>query len=159
MQPSNGSQSNGNNAPASTLTIGEVAAAAGIEASTLRYYERIGLLPPPPRRSGRRCYTPHILPLLAIIKLAKDAQFTLPEIHQLLYTHDHDSSTLSDRWRMLAARKLEEINQIISRALEMKHLLEEGLESDSLHWELDQCPPLENAKFKIKKAKKVMRDE
>src|SRR5690242_14051643 len=72
-------------AQADRLTIGEVAALAGVQASTLRYYERIGILPRPPRVSGQRRYSREILALLAVIQLAKEADFSLPEIQALLY--------------------------------------------------------------------------
>jgi MerR family redox-sensitive transcriptional activator SoxR len=118
------------------LTIGEVATLAGMRTSTLRYYESIGLLPPPRRISGQRRYSQEILSVLAIIQLAKEVNFSLPEIKTLLYG---ESSIPSERWRQLAEHKLREVNAVIARAEEMKHLLEESLDSDALHYELDQC--------------------
>ncbi len=121
------------------LTIGEIARLAGVATSTLRYYESIGLLPSPKRVSGQRRYTREVLQILAVIQLGKDANFSLPEIRTLLYD-DSNSRTLSERWRALARQKLDEIDAIIARALEMKALLEEGLRSDSLLYELDSMP-------------------
>lgn len=121
---------------AEKLTIGEVAALAGLQASTLRYYESIGILPPPNRISGQRRYSREILSVLAIIQLAKEANFSLPEIKTLLYGEE---SIPSERWRKLAEQKLNEVNAIIARAQEMKQLLEESLDSDALHYELDEC--------------------
>src|SRR5262245_23523190 len=118
------------------LTIGEVAALAGLPSSTLRYYERLGILPAQIRTSGQRRYTRDLLPVLAVIQLAKDAHFSLPEIKALLYG---EGGTPSERWRQLAEQKLHEINAIIARAQEMKELLEEALSSDALHYELDKC--------------------
>ncbi len=125
----------------SALTIGEVASSAGVEPSTLRYYESIGLLPAPRRQSGRRCYSPDILPILAVIKLAKDVNFSLEEIRELLYGQPLDNTSLADRWRNLAHRKLHEVNALIERATEMKHLLEDGLACDALQFELDIVMP------------------
>lgn len=121
-----------------TMTIGEVARLAGLEPSTLRYYESIGLLPAPRRISGRRCYTAEVLPILAVIQLAKEANFTLHEIDMLLHGFSEDM-TPSERWKTLARRKLEEVNAIIANALEMKRLLEEALECESLQVELDSA--------------------
>jgi MerR family transcriptional regulator, redox-sensitive transcriptional activator SoxR len=118
------------------LTIGEVAALAGLQTSTLRYYESIGILPPPNRISGQRRYSREILSVLAIIQLAKEANFSLPEIKTLLYG---EGSIPSERWRQLAKHKLHEVNAIIARAEEMKLLLEESLDSEALHYELDEC--------------------
>jgi MerR family transcriptional regulator, redox-sensitive transcriptional activator SoxR len=116
------------------LTIGEVAKQAGVQTSTLRYYEQIGILPPPKRVNGQRRYNREVLIVLAVIQLAKDANFSLTEIKDLLYG---DTGKPSERWQQLAQRKLEEINAVIARAEEMKLLLEEALESDALRYELD----------------------
>ena len=119
------------------LTIGEVAAMAGLQASTLRYYESIGLLPPAKRVSGQRRYTTAILSILAVIQMAKEASFSLPEIHALLHSRT-DGEVLSQRWQSLAAAKIRELEIVISRAQDMKMLLEEALSSDALQFELDQ---------------------
>jgi MerR family redox-sensitive transcriptional activator SoxR len=120
------------------FTIGEIAAFAGVQTSTLRYYESIGILPSPRRVSGQRRYSRDILQILAVIQLAKEANFTLPEIRALLYDYS-EYRTPSERWKELARRKLHEVNEVIARAQEMKQLLEEGLECDSLLYELDSC--------------------
>ena len=62
------------------LTIGEVARRAGIRTSAIRYYESVGLLPAPPRMSGRRRYDPSIVQRLAVLHLAQEAGFTMAEI-------------------------------------------------------------------------------
>ena len=61
------------------LRIGEVARQAGIATSALRYYERVGLLPAPPRVSKRRLYDQNILGRIRIILLARDAGFSVSE--------------------------------------------------------------------------------
>lgn len=119
-----------------SLTIGEMASLIGVQTSTLRYYESIGILPPPRRVSGQRRYSRDLLPVLAVIQLAKEANFSLPEIKTLLYG---EGGTPSERWKSLALEKLVEINAIIVRAQEMKQLLEEAIHSDALHYELDRC--------------------
>ena len=43
------------------LSIGEVARRAGVRPSALRYYEKVGLVAPPPREHGRRRYAPSVL--------------------------------------------------------------------------------------------------
>lgn len=118
------------------LTIGEVARMAGLQTSTLRYYESIGLLPPPRRVSGQRRYASSILQLLAVIQLAKDANFTLPEIHDLLY--GDSNLTPAERWQNLAHHKIRELDDIIALAQEKRALLIEGVECDALQFELDE---------------------
>ena len=66
------------------LTIGELAARAGLRPSAIRYYEARGLLPAPDRRSGRRIYAASALDRLAAIRLAKGAGFTVSEVRALL---------------------------------------------------------------------------
>ena len=67
------------------LTSGELASAAGVGPETLRFYERRGLLPEPPRRvSGRRAWPTSAVTRLRFIRSAKEAGFTLAEIRELL---------------------------------------------------------------------------
>lgn len=67
------------------MRIGEVAARTDVSIQTLRYYERIGLLPAPPRQtSGYRQYNPDALRRVHFIRRAQDLGFTLQEISDLL---------------------------------------------------------------------------
>ena len=70
---------------ASTMRSGQLAAAAGVNVETLRYYERRGLLPEP-RRSpgGYREYDEDALTLLRAVKTAQRLGFTLDEVAELL---------------------------------------------------------------------------
>jgi MerR family regulatory protein len=54
------------NSPSELLTIGDVSRQAGKAASSVRYYEHIGLIPAPVRISGRRRYPPAVLRTLAV---------------------------------------------------------------------------------------------
>ena len=63
------------------LSIGDVAKAVGAKIVTIRYYEKIKLLPAPPRtESGRRVYGPTEARKLAFIRRARELGFTLDEI-------------------------------------------------------------------------------
>ena len=67
------------------LTTAEVAGQAGVNVQTVRYYERRGLLPEPPRRpSGYRQYDAAHVKRIRFIKRAQDLGFTLAEIDELL---------------------------------------------------------------------------
>lgn len=118
------------------MTIGEVADIAEVATSTLRYYEDIGLIRPHRRVKGRRRYLPDILPVLAFIQLAKDANFTLDEIKELLHEFPIEMP-ISERWQVIANRKIEEINQVIREAQSTKALLEESINCQYLHFEMD----------------------
>ena len=129
------------------LSIGEIAEIAGIRSSTLRYYESIGLLPRPKRVGGQRRYTTAILSLLAIIEMAKQANFSLPEIHTLLHP-ENNNEMLSQRWKTLANDKIQELEAVIERAKSMKALLEESLHSTALHFELDHLESTEQPRIR-----------
>ncbi|MEC9433844.1 MAG: helix-turn-helix domain-containing protein [Pseudomonadota bacterium] len=62
------------------LDIGEVAAAAGLPPSTLRYYDEIGLVPSDGRRGLRRLYAPDALLQLKLVAMGRAAGFSLDEI-------------------------------------------------------------------------------
>jgi MerR family redox-sensitive transcriptional activator SoxR len=112
-------------------TIGEVARRAGLRPSAVRYYESVGLLPPPRRINGRRHYDATVLQHLAVIGVAQQAGFTMAEIGILLHGFAADVPP-SARWRTLAQQKLPEVDQLIQRAQAMKRLLEEGLDCGCL---------------------------
>ena len=106
-----------------TLTIGEVAARAGVNTSHIRYYERVGVLPRPERTSGRRRYGEDVLHRLAIIDVAQRAGFTLEEIRDLTGPANQ-GATAGERIRELAERKLPDIETLIARADAMRGWLE-----------------------------------
>ena len=66
------------------MQISEVAKRVGIRASAIRYYERIGLLPPPARISGRRFYGADVLDRLTVIRFGLKVGFSLKELSLLL---------------------------------------------------------------------------
>ena len=118
------------------MTIGEVARRAGVRPSAVRYYESVGVLPAPRRVNGRRRYESEVLELLAVVRIAQQAGFTMSEIRTLLHGFSADTPP-SARWRMLAREKLPEVEALIERALGMKRLLERGLRYDCLR--LEDC--------------------
>jgi len=97
------------------LRIGAVARGAGLQPSAIRYYERVGLLVPPPRVGGRRRYDPGVLHRLAVIAVAQQASFTIEEIRTLLHGFDADTPAAA-RWRALTECKPREIEALIARA-------------------------------------------
>jgi MerR family transcriptional regulator, redox-sensitive transcriptional activator SoxR len=118
------------------LTIGEVARRAGIRTSALRYYESIGLLPPPKRVNRWRRYDESILQLLAVLQLAQKAGFTMAEIQTLFHGFAPDTPPAA-RWRVLAHQKMEELDALIQRSQQMKHFLANGLRCNCLR--LEDC--------------------
>ena len=104
------------------LTIGQVAAEAGVASSAIRYYERRGVLPQPDRVAGQRRYGRETVDRLGIIDTAQRAGFSLDEISELLQGADHGRA--SERLRELARRKLPEAEARIERAEAMRRWLE-----------------------------------
>jgi MerR family mercuric resistance operon transcriptional regulator len=67
------------------VTIGQLSKLTGVNIETIRYYEKIRLLPAPPRRdNGRRAFGPTETRVLAFIRRARQLGFTLDEIRALL---------------------------------------------------------------------------
>lgn len=66
-------------------SIGDLAKATGTKVVTIRYYERIGLLPEPPRTSGNyRAYDKKHRERLHFIRRCRDLGFTLEQVRELL---------------------------------------------------------------------------
>ena len=115
------------------LTIGQVADAAGINASAIRYYERHGLIPEPVRLGGKRRYDTDVLERLSVLEVAKRAGFSLDDI-RLLFDATDRGTPAHAQLKELASRKLPEINGLISHAEEVKRWLEsaDGCTCDTL---------------------------
>ncbi len=106
------------------MTIGEVAGRTGLRASALRYYESVGLARPSERRNGRRLYDESIFQVLALIRLAQAAGFSIAEVKELLHGFG-EAAPASARWQALARRKLIEVVRKIERAQRTRLLLEQ----------------------------------
>ena len=104
------------------MTIGEVAARAGVRTSAIRYYEAVGVLPEPDRVAGQRRYDDHVLRRLAIVDVAQRAGFTLDEVRELF--GGADGGAAHEVVRSLADRKLPAIEALIDRAEAMRCWLE-----------------------------------
>lgn len=105
------------------LTIGEVAGRAGVATSSIRYYERIGLLPEPERSQGQRRYRADVLGRLGFIGVAQSAGFKLAEIKELIEGVD-SASGMGEQMRSLSTRKLDEVEALLERTKAMKGWLE-----------------------------------
>lgn len=123
------------------LSIGEVAEQAGVLASKIRYYESVGVLPPPERSGGQRRYGPRAIQRLQVIAVAQQAGFTLGEIGELL--RRSESGQASQELQTLARRKLPEVTALIGRAESMKSWLEVASGCDCST--LDLCGLFEEA--------------
>lgn len=87
------------------MRTSEVAAQARVNAQTLRYYERRGLLPEPARtRSGYRTYTPQAVRVVRFVKRAQQLGFTLDDIAELLHLAEGGPAPCDEARAMARAR-------------------------------------------------------
>ncbi|MDZ7752899.1 MAG: MerR family transcriptional regulator [Gammaproteobacteria bacterium] len=102
------------------LTIGRLAAVAGVNVETVRYYQRIGLIiaPVKPARGYRR-YPPDAVERIRFIKRAQELGFNLREIAELLSLNDGDCNEA----RLMAEHKLEAIRRRMDDLGAMAHEL------------------------------------
>jgi Hg(II)-responsive transcriptional regulator len=92
----------------------QVAQRAGVNAQTLRYYERRGLLPDPPRTSaGYRAYGPDAVRIVRFVKRAQELGFSLSEIEMLLHLADGGPESC-DAARQLAEKKVVDLDAKIA---------------------------------------------
>ena len=122
------------------LSIGQVADAVGVNIQTLRYYERVGLMPAPKRsRAGYRLYTEDTVRMVSFVKRAQELGFTLEEVETLLKLQD--GANRAEVRRVASARR----EQIRARMADLRrmervltHLLEECEAGKTPH-----CPIIE----------------
>ncbi len=119
------------------LTISEVAQQVSLQASAIRYYERIGLLPPAQRVSGQRRYDTSALYRLAIIQWARRLGFTLDEIRQLFFGF-RNVTRASQRWQTLSRKKLAELDGLMDGIKTVRRLLKKMMQNCRCDT-LEQC--------------------
>jgi DNA-binding transcriptional MerR regulator len=77
-----------------TLKIGQVARLANVSVDTVRYYERVGLLPPAKRRSsGYRVFDGTAVDRIKLVKQLQDLSLTLEEVDAMLVAINEDATT------------------------------------------------------------------
>lgn len=92
-----------------SFTIGRLSSAAGVNLETVRYYERIGLMPPPARTaSGHRVYEQAHLKRLAFIRRARELGFSIEDIRTLLALAEPSQVSCANV-REIAQTHLEEV--------------------------------------------------
>lgn len=102
------------------MRIGELAAAAGTTPKTLRYYESVGLLPPPQRTlNGYRDYPEHVISRLDFIRRGQSAGLSLARIGEILRIRDDGQAPCAHVDTLLVTR-LDEIDQQIADLLQLR---------------------------------------
>jgi len=125
------------------LTIGRVAKMAGVNIETIRYYERRGLIPRPPRRaSGYRQYSEETVKRIRFIKHAKELGFSLREIGELLSLRVDERTSCADI-RRKAESKIADIDSRIANLQRMKEALRRLTSECRGEGPVSECPILE----------------
>lgn len=110
-----------NSANTEALTIGKLAAAAGVNVETVRYYERRGLIAQPASGDGYRRYDAQHVERLAFIRRAQGMGFSLDEIAELVQLNDMTDHLQA---RRLAEAKIATIAERIAHLQQMQHALQ-----------------------------------
>jgi MerR family mercuric resistance operon transcriptional regulator len=127
-----------------SLTIGRLATEAGVNLETVRYYERRGLLPRPPRSaSGYRLFPAEATRRLRFIRRAQELGFSLGEIRELLSLRVSRSST-SAEVKARAEAKLADIEARIKSLESMKKTLRKLTKVCVGCGPIAKCPILES---------------
>lgn len=127
-----------------TLTIGNLADQAAVNVQTLRYYERRGLLPAPPRTDGGyRQYPPDSVARVRFIKRAQLLGFSLKEIAELLDLRVHPRRSCSDMRRKAVAKRTE-IDQKIRSLKDLRAALDDLIEACDSNTPTKECPIIES---------------
>ncbi|OYW61610.1 MAG: transcriptional regulator [Rhizobiales bacterium 12-68-15] len=102
------------------MQIGDLSRQTGVNIETIRYYERVGVLPKPARQSnGRRSYSPADAERLGFIRHARDLGFDLPNVRVLLALQEQPEASCDDASR-LAQEQLEAVESRIARLLKLR---------------------------------------
>jgi len=125
------------------LTRSQVAKCTGITLEAVRFYEREGMIPEPPRtEAGYRQYPEEILPRIHFIKKAQSLGFSLPEIRELLCLRVDPRTTAADI-RQRAEKKIGEIDGKIKALQQMRVALVHITQTCHGSGPVSECPILE----------------
>jgi len=94
-----------------------------MNASAIRYYEKLNLVPAPYRASGQRRYTDEAVYRVLLIRFARRMDFSLEEI-KIFLSGLNDKAPVGQRWRRLAHSKIKQVDETVLRAQRLKSLLE-----------------------------------
>ena len=129
--------------PRPEIAIGELSRRTQCNIETIRYYERIGLLPQPRRHGGRfRRYGDDDIARLRFIRRARQLGFTLDEVRALLRLSAADGEAVRVEARSIAAAHIEDIRAKIADLQAMEHVLNDAIcECDA--GKRPRCPLIE----------------
>ena len=125
------------------MNIGEAAAASGVSAKMIRYYEETGLIPPAGRTaSGYRTYGPKEVQILRFVRRARELGFPMEKVADLLALW-RDRSRASADVKQLAEAQVEALDARIREMQDMKATLQHLVHSCAGDQRPD-CPILDD---------------
>jgi DNA-binding transcriptional MerR regulator len=111
------------------MKVGQVAKTARVSIQTVRFYERCGLLPPPPRlQSGYRDYDAGVVNTVVLIKQMQELGFTLRELNHFIHLLETEPHNPAER-RACVEAKLHSIDEQIERLRSMRNELSARLQT------------------------------
>ena len=136
--------------------IGELAEKCGVNKETIRYYERLGLIPEPNRtEKGYRMYSLQMVNRLNFIKRTQELGFTLNEIDKLLGVVDRNEAKCCDIYDFTVL-KLEDIQRKIQDLKKIKQMLIDLKERCPENKDIYECPIIETLMDSEKKAEEYL---
>jgi MerR family transcriptional regulator, mercuric resistance operon regulatory protein len=127
---------------AAALSIGELSRRTGVHVETIRYYERVGMLPAPPRTpAGRRIYDFGHRRRLGFIRRARELGFTLEEIRALLELDGSDGAPYAQA-REIASRHLAGVRAKLASLARLEAILSETVARCAAN-RSPECPVLD----------------
>ena len=125
------------------LTTGKLAKLTEVNVETIRYYERIGLIPEPARgmSSGYRQYPPQVVTRIRFIKRAQSLGFSLHEVADMLTLRHKPGSSFKDIKNKVEV-KLTEIDEKIEGLQAIKKALSKLIKSSNTKITKSECPVL-----------------
>ncbi|KON67920.1 Mercuric resistance operon regulatory protein [Peribacillus butanolivorans] len=138
--------------------IGELAEKCGVNKETIRYYERLGLIPEPNRtEKGYRMYSQQTGDRLNFIKRMQELGFTLNEIDKLLVVVDRNEEKCRDIYDFTVL-KLEDIQRKIEDLIKIEQMLIDLKERCPENKDIYECPIIETLMYEEKKQKNIYRN-
>ena len=129
--------------PSRGLTIGKLAAASGVNLETIRYYERIGLMPAPDRtEGGHRLYEDDHRRRLVFVRRGRELGFSLGEIRALLDLARPQRRACGEVEKIAAAH-LEDVRAKIADLVRLEALLSDTIRRCEGQADAPACPVLD----------------
>jgi MerR family transcriptional regulator, mercuric resistance operon regulatory protein len=124
------------------IPIGDVSRHTGCNIDTIRYYERIGLLPSPERHGRYRRYSTGDIKRLVFVRRARELGFTLNEVRALLQLSETDGMSACNEVREISAAHLADVRRRIADLRAMERVLSSAIRQCDAG-QLPGCPLIE----------------